>query len=43
LRLEIDPSMIAPRAMLLRLAKDWDRHSQELMKWQRDLLSSEGT
>lgn len=38
LRLELDPSIIAPRAMLLRLAKDWDRHSQELMPWQRDLL-----
>ena len=37
--LEIDPTLIASRAMLVLLAKDWDAHEQELMNWQRELLA----
>lgn len=36
--LQIDPTLIASRAMLGLLAHDWDRHSAELMNWQRELL-----
>jgi ribonuclease D len=36
--LHLDPTLIASRAMLGLLASDWDKHSRELMKWQRDLL-----
>lgn len=36
--LGIDPTLIASRAMLVMLAKDWDAHQQELMNWQRELL-----
>ena len=36
--LGIDPTLIASRAMLVLLAKDWDKHQPELMKWQRQLL-----
>jgi len=36
--LEIDPTLIASRAMLVMLAKDWKAHEAELMRWQRDLL-----
>jgi ribonuclease D len=38
--LGIDPTLIASRAMLVLLAKDWDHHRQELMPWQRELLSA---
>src|SRR5439155_14029150 len=38
--LEIDPTLIASRAMLVLLAKDWDTRQRELMKWQRELLSA---
>ena len=37
-KLEIDPTLIASRAMLVMLAKDWKAHEAELMRWQRDLL-----
>ena len=37
--LEIDPTLIASRASLSELAHDWDVHSQDLMKWQKQLLS----
>jgi ribonuclease D len=37
--LGIDPTLIASRAMLVLLAKDWPKHQSELMKWQRELLS----
>jgi len=37
--LDIDPTLIASRAMLVLLAKDWNKHQQELMKWQRELLT----
>jgi ribonuclease D len=36
--LAIDPTLIAPRAMLGELARDWETHSAELMNWQRELL-----
>ncbi|MFN7139550.1 MAG: ribonuclease D [Limisphaerales bacterium] len=38
LRLHIDPTLIASRAMIGLLAQDWDHHSRELMNWQRELL-----
>jgi len=38
--LGIDPTLIASRAMLVLLAKDWNKHQSELMKWQRQLLAS---
>jgi ribonuclease D len=37
-QLAIDPTLIAPRAVLGDLARDWDRHAPELMNWQRVLL-----
>ncbi len=37
-KLSIDPTLIASRATLNELAHDWQKHSQELMKWQRELL-----
>lgn len=37
-QLEIDPTLIAPRAMLGDLARDWDKNASELMGWQRELL-----
>ena len=36
--LGIDPSLIASRATLVALARDWTRHSAGLMRWQRELL-----
>ena len=36
--LAIDPTLIAPRATLGDLARDWDKHAAELMNWQRELL-----
>jgi ribonuclease D len=36
--LDIDPTLIASKATLGNLARDWDRHAPELMSWQRDLL-----
>jgi ribonuclease D len=37
-QLALDPSLIAPRAVLGDLARDWDKHAPELMNWQRELL-----
>ena len=37
-KLGIDPTLIASRATLGELARDWDRHAPELMNWQRELL-----
>ncbi len=37
-KLDLDPSLIAPRATLLELARHGDKHAVELMKWQRELL-----
>jgi ribonuclease D len=39
-KLGLDPSLIAPRAALLDLARHWDKHAPELMKWQRELLQT---
>ena len=36
--LGIDPTLIASRATLSELARDWDQHAPELMNWQRELL-----
>jgi ribonuclease D len=41
-QLEIDPTLIASRATLSELAHSWDKHAPELMKWQRELLTSDG-
>jgi ribonuclease D len=38
--LGIDPTLIASRGMLSDLAHDWDKHTSELMNWQRELLSA---
>ncbi len=38
LALGIDPTLIASKAVIGDLARDWDRHAPELMQWQRDLL-----
>jgi len=38
--LDIDPTLIASRAVLSELAHDWDKHSSALMGWQRELLTS---
>jgi len=37
-KLGIDPTLIASKATLGELARDWDRHAPELMKWQLGLL-----
>lgn len=36
--LGIDPTLIASRATLGELARDWTQHAPELMSWQRELL-----
>ena len=36
--LGIDPTLIASRATLSELARDWDQYAPELMTWQRELL-----
>lgn len=38
--LELDPTLIASRADLARLAQDWDQYAPDLMNWQRELLQS---
>jgi ribonuclease D len=38
--LEIDPTIIASKATLGDLARDWEKHSGDLMKWQRGLLEA---
>jgi hypothetical protein len=37
-KLEIDPTLIASKATLGDLSRDWDKHAPELMNWQRELL-----
>ncbi len=37
--LDIDPTLIASRGALSDLAHDWEKHSGELMSWQRQLLA----
>ena len=36
--LAIDPTLIASKSVIGDLARDWDKHSAELMIWQRELL-----
>jgi ribonuclease D len=36
--LDLDPTLIASRATLSDLARNWDQHAGELMNWQRELL-----
>lgn len=36
--LGIDPTLIASKAMLGDLSRDWGKHAPELMNWQRELL-----
>ena len=36
--LGIDPTLIASRATLVLLAKDWGLYSKDLMQWQREVL-----
>lgn len=38
--LGIDPTLVASRAMLVLLAKDWQTHQRELLPWQREVLDS---
>jgi ribonuclease D len=38
--LGIDPTLIASRATLAELARNWDGHVDELMSWQRKLLQA---
>jgi ribonuclease D len=40
-KLGLDPTLIAPRALLTALAHDWHAHQAELMDWQRELLTKE--
>ena len=37
-KLGIDPTLIASKATLGDLSRDWEKHSSELMNWQRELL-----
>jgi ribonuclease D len=39
-QLGMDPTLIASRATLLELARNWDKHAPELMNWQRVLLQA---
>ena len=41
--LDIDPTLIASRAMMVLLAKDWETHQRGLMQWQRELLKPNQT
>ena len=36
--LGLDATLIASRAVLGDLARDWDQHAPDLMNWQRQLL-----
>jgi ribonuclease D len=38
--LGIDATLIASRATLSDLARNWDKHAGELMSWQRGLLTA---
>jgi ribonuclease D len=37
--LDLDPTLIASRATLLLLSRDWETYQSVLMPWQRELLS----
>jgi ribonuclease D len=36
--LGLEPSLIAPRSVLVELARNWETHAPRLMRWQRELL-----
>jgi len=36
--LQIDPTLIASRSMLVLLSQDWEKYKCDLMRWQRELL-----
>ncbi len=38
--LDLDPTLIASKATLVALARDWDQQLAELMAWQRELIES---
>ncbi len=40
--LGLDPTLIAPKSVLGDLARDWDKHVPDLMRWQRELLAPTG-
>jgi ribonuclease D len=40
-KLDLDPTLIASRATLAALAHDWQAHLQELMDWQREILTKD--
>lgn len=40
--LAIDPTLIASKAVIGDLARDWDKHAPDLMNWQRELLQAKG-
>jgi ribonuclease D len=40
-KLDLDPTLIASRATLTALAHDWNAHQEELMDWQRELLTGD--
>ena len=37
-QLALDPTLLASRSVLSDLAHDWEKHSRELMNWQRAIL-----
>lgn len=39
-QLSLDPTLIAPKAVIGDLARDWDQYAPELMNWQRELLKA---
>jgi ribonuclease D len=39
--LDLDATLIASRAMLMDLARDWDKYQPGLMSWQRELLTKD--
>jgi len=40
--LAVDPTLIASKATLGDLARDWDKYAPDLMAWQRELLKAQG-
>lgn len=38
--LGLDPTLIASKAVIGDLARDWDKHAANLMNWQRELLKA---
>ena len=38
--LDLDPTLIASRSTLVLLSQNWEKYSQDVMNWQRELLSN---